>query len=320
MSTVGIVAWAQSKHAASLPQLRPSEMVHGVVSQALDHAGLEIGKIDAVIGAGDDVLDGRSISNVFVVEAAGGFLKEESKVEEDGAFAAAYAWMRLAAGSGETALVYAYSKPSESGLEAYSAMIADPFFLRPLGVDATISAALAADAYARRYGVDPEAAARVAARSLASAGSNPNAVRGATLEIDEIVASPRVAGNLGEYDLPARADGACALILATESFAAEHDLPFVAIEGVGWATDGAYLGHRCLEALESARRAGRAAYSMAGLEFAEPGRAFEVAELSPISTYHEMMLLEALGFAEEGQGGRGAENSRGANRSRPSSG
>ena len=129
--------------------------------------------MDAVIGAGDDVLDGRSISNVFTAEYAGAFLKEESKVEDDGAYAASYAFMRIASGACETALVYGYSKGSDSSPQHYSGMIADPLYLRPLGVEAITAAALQAQCYFSRYNVTEEQAALVAIKNRKHALSNP---------------------------------------------------------------------------------------------------------------------------------------------------
>ncbi|MBI4615487.1 MAG: hypothetical protein HY720_17855 [Planctomycetes bacterium] len=299
MPRVAVIGWAQSRHRVRNPDLAPAELVYETVAAALAHARVGVEDIDVVIGAGDDVLDGRSISNVFVAESEGAYLKEETKVEEDGAFAAAYAWMRIAAGAGRTALVVAYGMPSQAEAGAYSALQADPFYQRPLGIDAEVAAALAADAYASAAGLLPREAARVAIRDLAAAFFNPHAVRGGHLDIEEILEADRVAGDLGVYDLPATADGCCAVVLASEEFAREHGTRSILIRGLGWATDAYYLGHRDLARLESARLAAGRAYEMAGVR--EPAAAFDLAELSPASTYHELMLLEALGFAPEGK-------------------
>ena len=132
MRRVVIIGSAQTIHERRKADKNVEDMIYETVGDLLAKTGLTISDVDMVIGAGDDVMDGRSISNVFTAEYAGAFLKEESKVEDDGAFAAAYAFMRIAAGSFATALVYAYSKASDSSPQHYSGMIADPFYLRPL--------------------------------------------------------------------------------------------------------------------------------------------------------------------------------------------
>ena len=88
------------------------DTVFYTVQAALKSAGLSIGEIDTVIQAGDDVADGLSIQHVQTVEAAGAYLKEESKVERDGAWAVHYAIARLLSGKFNTALVAGFSKGS----------------------------------------------------------------------------------------------------------------------------------------------------------------------------------------------------------------
>ncbi len=300
MDRIAVVGWAQTGHRTAVPELSSAEMIFETVSRALEHAGGGIDAVDMVIGAGDDCLDGRSISSVFVVEHAGAFLKEESKVEEDGAFAAAYAWMRIAGGGGDTALVYGYGKPSESAPGSYSALIADPFYLRPLGMDARLAAALSADAYARARGLAPEVSAEIAARNLASAAANPNASRRISPSAREVLSAPRAIGGLSDLELPATADGCCAILLARESALSRFKRRTPSwIRGLGWATDGPYLGHRDLTKLESAGIAAIKAYQMAGI--GDPTGAFDLAELSPASSVHELLLADALGLARGGK-------------------
>ena len=153
MRRVAVIGSAQTIHERRKADQNVEDMIYVTVSRLLETTGITINDVDTVIGAGDDVMDGRSISNVFTAEYAGAFLKEESKVEDDGAFAALYAFMRIAAGSFDTALVYGYSKASDSSPQHYSGMIADPFYLRPLGVEALTAAALQAQCYLQKYGV-----------------------------------------------------------------------------------------------------------------------------------------------------------------------
>ncbi len=90
---VAIVGYAQTKHQADMPKTR-EDMVFDVVKEALGSAGILREKVDTVVTASSDFLDGRTISNVFLSMATGAYLKDESKVEEDGAMALHYALMR----------------------------------------------------------------------------------------------------------------------------------------------------------------------------------------------------------------------------------
>ena len=129
-----IVGSAQVGYAPA-PDSHQTELVHRATRAALADAGVSIEEVDTVISASDDVMDGRSISSVFLVEAMGGFLKEESKVEEDGSLALFYAALRFLAGSAEMALVVASSKASECDPSWYAYTSSEPICLRPLGVD-----------------------------------------------------------------------------------------------------------------------------------------------------------------------------------------
>ena len=238
-------------------------MIYETVSDLLAKTGLTNNDVEVVIGAGDDVLDGRSISNVFTAEYAGAFLKEESKVEDDGAFAAAYAFMRIASGSFDTALVYAYSKASDSSPQHYSGMIADPFYLRPLGIEALTAAALQAQCYFQKYGVTEEKAALVAVKNRRHAIDNPHAQIKGNYTIDDVMNSPVIASPIKRLDASPVTDGCCAMLLASEDAVKKYGCKPAWIHGVGFCTDSFYLGHRDLTEIASAHKAAERAYKMA---------------------------------------------------------
>lgn len=275
-------------------------MIFDTVRGLLDKTGIEIRDVGNVIGAGDDVLDGRSISNVFTAEYAGAFLKEESKVEDDGAFAASYAFMRIASGAFETALVYGYSKSSDSSPEHYSGMIADPFYLRPFGIESATAAALQAQSYFDRYGATELDAAEVAVRSRKQALSNPHLKVESKLTIEDVMASAPIATPIKTLDAPPVTDGCCAVLLASEDAVKQCGLLPAWIEGVSFCTDRYYPGHRDLTEIRSAEKAATRAYKMAGIQDIESE--IEAVELHASFSFQELMLLEALGLCRKGRG------------------
>ena len=301
MRRVAIIGSAQTIHERRKADKNVEDMIYETVSDLLARTGLAISDVDTVIGAGDDVMDGRSISNVFTAEYAGAFLKEESKVEDDGAFAAAYAFMRIASGSFDTALVYGYSKASDSSPQHYSGMIADPFYLRPLGIEALTAAALQAECYFQKYGVTEQEAALVAVKNRRHAINNPHAQIKGNYTIDDVMNSPVIASPIKRLDASPVTDGCCAVLLASEDAVKRFACKPAWIHGVGFCTDSFYLGHRDLTEIASAHKAAESAYKMAGIK--DPRREIGLAEIHEPFAFQELMLYEALGFCEKGKGG-----------------
>ena len=104
MRNVVIVSVAQTEHKG---EARDAfyELAFRAAKAALDEVGLDRTSIDTVITAGWDEVDGRTIAGMYLEPASGGYLKETSKVAEDAIFSAAYAYMRIASGHFDTALV-----------------------------------------------------------------------------------------------------------------------------------------------------------------------------------------------------------------------
>lgn len=302
MQRVAIVGSAQTVHERRKADQNVEDMIYETVTALLAKTGLSIDQVDMVMGAGDDVLDGRSISNVFTAEYAGAFLKEESKVEDDGAFAACYAFMRLAAGAFDTALVYGYSKASDSSPQYYSGMIADPFYLRPIGVEALTAAALQAQCYFGKYGVTEEDAALVAVKNRRAARANPYAQIKGDYTVEDVMGSPPIATPIKRLDASPVTDGCCAMMLMSEEAVKRYGLRPAWIRGVGFCTDAYYPGHRDLTAIESAHRAAGRAYKMASV--GDPASEVRLAEIHEPFSFQELMLCEALGFCEKGGGGK----------------
>lgn len=301
MRRVAIVGSAQTVHERRKADQNVEDMIYETVTALLEKTGLTIGDVEMVMGAGDDVLDGRSISNVFTAEYAGAFLKEESKVEDDGAFAACYAFMRIAAGAFDTILVYGYSKASDSSPQHYSGMIADPFYLRPLGIDALTAAALQAQCYFQKYGIREEDAALVAVKNRRHALMNPYAQIKGEYSVDDVMRSPMIATPIKRLDASPVTDGCCAMLLMSEEAVSRYGLKPAWIRGVSFCTDSYYPGHRDLTAIESAHRAATRAYKMA--DITEPRTQIDLAEIHEPFSFQELMMVEALDLCDKGKGG-----------------
>jgi len=319
---VAIVGYAQSYHQHNMQKTREN-MVFEVCQEALRHAGIQRENLDTVITASTDFLDGRTISSVFLSMAVGAFMKDESKVEEDGSFALYYALMRILAGTYDVALVEAHTQGSTMNAHQVSCFSLDPLFDRQVGVlNDVAAAALQARMYMQNHGVSEELLARVAVKNITNAAANPWAHRKMPyLTVDEVIASKVLYDPVRELMMSPVSDGACALILASEEKAKRITDRPVWIEGVGSCQDP-YLRDRNLRKLDSLQAAAETAYRMAGIN--DPSNDLDLFEVSEKYAHEELMIYEALGLCEEGKGKslieKGMTNREGKNPVNPSGG
>ena len=297
---VAIVGYAQSHHQHNMQETR-EDMVFEVCKEALHHAGILREDLDTVVTASTDFLDGRTISSVFLSMAVGAFLKDESKVEEDGTFALYYALMKILTGTHDVALVEAHTQGSTFNPHQITFYTLDPLFDRQIGVLNDIAAAaLQTRMYMNRYSVSEEHLAMAAVKNITNAAENPCAHRKMpNVSVEEVMGSKVFYDPIRELMMSPISDGACALILASEERAKEITDKPVWIEGVGSCQDP-YLRDRNIQNLDSLQMAARTAYKMAGVK--EPFSELDVAEVSEKFAHEELMIYEALGLCQEGQG------------------
>jgi len=297
---VAIVGYAQSRHQYDMQQTR-EDMVFDVAKGALKDAGIGREDVDTVITASTDFLDGRTISNVFLSMAVGAYLKDESKVEEDGAFAALYALMRILSGNHDIALVEGHTQASVFNPHQVSSFTFDPTFDRQIGLLNDVStAAIQARMYMNGYDVSEEQIAGVSVKNLANAANNPNAQRKMPdITVEEVLSSKLYYDPIRELTISPSSDGACALVLASEEKAKEITDNPVWIEGVGSCQDS-YIRDRDLLKIGSLQIAAEKAYKMAGIS--DPFAELDVLEISEKFAHEELMGYEALSLCREGRG------------------
>ncbi len=223
--------------------------------------------------------------------------KEESRVEDDGLWAALYGVNKIASGSADVGLIIAYAKPSESDVSKFYSTLADPFCQRPVGLNEVTASGLLARRYAVEHGLADDAFAKVVASAWERARANEFVSPEAAPSIDEIMASPEVASPLRQLMMARPVDGAVAIVLASEKFARRVTPSPVWVTGMGAAMDGNVFAMRN-NTFDACAAAARMAYTKAGVTPAS----FSFAELSATSAVAELMTVEALGLAEPGRG------------------
>ena len=298
---VAIVGVGQTLHEEFKDQCIYWENDYEATKLALEDAALDKGQIDTVIASGWDAVDGRTISDMHTCMAIGGYLKDSSHVGEDGIMALAYAYLRIASGQFDTVVVAGHGH-REISLEVLSKVVFDPLFTRPVGASYLTSLAIQANAYAQRYGVSQETAAKVVVKNRAGGAHNPYAHLKSPVTLEDVLGSGWVAYPLRVLDCPPESVGGVALILAAEENVKRITSKPVWIKGISWAIESYYLGAKDLSQMPSLAAAAQRAYRMAGI--VRPLEELDVAEIHEPTSFHELMAYEALGLAEAGQGNR----------------
>jgi len=299
MERVAVVGVGQTSFACGKNETF-EEMVFEAVQAALSDAGGEIGDIDNVLTVSNDFWDGRTISSMSVMYAAGAWDKDVSTVEGDGIFGAIYGILRTLSGSFDTTLVVAHMKGSEGRMNLITNGMFDPIYQRALGIDATTSAALQARCYMERTGATEEDFARVSVKNHGNGRLNPHAHLGMELCVEDVLRSRKIADPLKLYDCSPVSDGAAAIVLTNGRGLKRFGQEPVWIKGMGHCSDSYTLGYRDLANPRALQAAARKAYGMAGIR--NPLKELDVVELYDAYSYMELLWYEGLGLAANGCG------------------
>ncbi|HEY2052885.1 MAG TPA: hypothetical protein VGH14_03010 [Solirubrobacterales bacterium] len=295
MSTVKVagIGWAQPGD----ERLSHAELLYRSTRQALEDAGLKRDAITSAVTTSYDYVEGRNLSNQFTLDSIGGVMKScDLRLSDDGVHSIAAGAMEALSEPGGVVVVGAVQMGGteliDSTNQVVEETIFEPLYLRPVlaghAHPEALAFALAARAYLGRHGVDEKRLAElVAARS--AGGEEPRTV-------DEILASPVIAGPLHDGHRARRADAAATLILTTDAPNGAR----ATIRGVGWCAEDGQLANRDLAEQRPTALAAKQAFESAGVT--DP-----VAQLARVETYNaygidEALAAEALGLAAAGKG------------------
>ncbi len=262
------------------------EIIYDTAQLALADAGIGIDDIDGIVVASNDQFDGRSISVMMASGPVGGVDRDIMSTPSASEHAFVLGALRVGSGQFRTQLIVAWSPTEVSSMSEAQRLGADPYFHRALPLDELSAHALQASALEN---------AQPTARAAAEAIAEKNRTHGRMAWPD-----PPLHPAPGPMRWPitpamtsAPVTGSVALVLAAPDFIAERGLRDVAwLRGMGWATEPSFLGDRDLTTAPALGAAARQAYAMAGI--ADPGTAFDVAEVTDATPYAELLAYEAL--------------------------
>lgn len=298
MNRVAVVSTAQTELRVAWSGAQHIDLISAVVQQVFKGTGLTLDDVDFVFDSGSDVLDGRSISNCGFLGAMGAHHKEESRIEEDGLWAALYGVTKIASGAASLGLIIAYSKPSESDVRLFYSSQCEPFYQRPVGFDHRAASGIQAQRYLVSHPLSESDLARIVSTRWKDAAARGKVQVGDLPEEKEILASPFEARPLRRLMMSRPMDGAVAVLIASEDIASRVAKAPVWITGVGASADKHAFASRKADKLEACEAAAKSAYKRAG--WSNP--AASLAEVSASSAVGELLVLEALGLADAGAG------------------
>ena len=282
---------------------------------ALDDAGL-----DRV----DSITVGSMTPGLFVgQEHLGALLADElgmagvpaTRVESacaSGGVALKTGFAEVAAGLADIVLVTGIEKMTDvSGDECTAALAAAADAELEVFYGATFPGlyAMMARAHMARWGTTREQLAMVAVKNHRHGALNPHAQYRQEITVKDVIESAMVAEPLTILDCSPITDGAAALVLAELGVARTmaKGRPIVRIAGVGQATDRIALQSRAdLTMLPATTLAAQRAFKMAG----KTPNDIHLAEVHDCFTIAEILVIEALGLCQPGQGGCQASSGR----------
>jgi acetyl-CoA acetyltransferase len=276
---IAVVGWAQTPMVRHTDQSEV-QLLMQVITDALTPLGLTRADVDFTCLGSCDYITGQAFSFVSNLDAIGAWPpKRDSHVEMDGAWALYEAWLRLAEGDIDIAVVTGSGRSSTGDPTLIYPMEMDPYFLAPLGADPLTFAALQARAVIAAGIADERSMAEVAVRSRGKG------------DVDALLAEDYLRQPLRRHDVPPITDGAAAMVLARGDRARQLvDRPAY-IHGFDHRTECHNPSFRALDDSPSVRIAAEAAGLGTG--------PVEVAELQAAFTHEELLLRHVLGLGDE---------------------
>jgi len=159
--------------------------------------------------------------------------------------------------------------------------------------------ALMATAHMEKYKTTRDALSLVAVKNHFHGKFNPYVQFQMEITKEQVLSSPMVAEPLHLLDCSPITDGAAAIVLTTKEKAKKIGRPYILLKGFGQASDTIGLHQReDITFLSAVAKAAEAAYKMANIKPED----LSLAEIHDCFTIAEIMVYEALGFAEKGKG------------------
>jgi len=277
--------------------------------RALDDAGLAKADIEGLASAGYG-----GMHEVMLAEYLGltpRWLESSSVGGSSFEFHTMHAYRAIQNGDVDTvAIVYGNNQLSASGRtlgtggggggRAGMQMPLPMAYEFPSGLTLVGAYATAARRHMHQFGTTPEQLASISVQTREHAARNPSAMYRDPITVDDVLVSKLVADPLHKLDCCVISDGGCAIILTTEDRARDLAHRPVYVRGAAGGTTHHSIAAMADMTRTAAAVSGPKAFQEAGIS---PGDV-DMFAMYDSFTYTVLVVLEDLGFAPKGEGGR----------------
>lgn len=301
VSVVGIgQVPVRKQHEQSLRQLGSQ-----VVQQAMADAGVDDVQALYLGNMLADELQGQKHLAALVADEAGLEGVEALQVRAataSGAAALRAGFLAVASGAADRVVVAGVEKMSAPGVTSVLAKALDAEREVPDGATLIGQNALLMQLYQERYRPPREALASFAVNAHRNAAQNPYAIfQNKQVTVGDVLASRLINAPIRLFDCAPICEGAAAIVLAPSAEARAYTETPVSLLASAVATDHFRLSDRVEPLrLRAAERSALAAFEQARLGH----RDLDLFEVHDAFTIMTCLLVEAVGFAEPGQGWR----------------
>jgi acetyl-CoA C-acetyltransferase len=298
-----VIGVGQTQHDSKRIDVSQVGLVREAAIRALEDADLSWGDIDAVvIGKAPDLFEGVMMPELFLAEALGGAGKPMLRVHTAGSVGgttAIVAASLVQAGVHERVLTVAYEKQSESNA-MWALSIRMPFQQAIVAGAGGFFAPLIRS-YMRRSKAPEDTGIRVALKDRQNALKNPYAhLKFPDISFDKVANSPMLWDPIRYLETCPSSDGACALVLSSESAAKKAPRPPAWVHATAMRTEPTQFAGRDQVNPQAGKDCAQELYAKAGIT--DPRAEIDCAEIYVPFSWFEPMWMENLGFAPEGEG------------------
>ncbi|WP_324761217.1 thiolase C-terminal domain-containing protein [Haloarcula sp. GH36] len=226
-----------------------------------------------------------------------------------------YAWLAIACGQLDVALVLGVEKMNLGDdyveeTQASMTNVLDREFDGVNGLNAPSFFSMFAQRHMREYGTTREQLAQVSVKNKRHAANNPYAQFRQEVSIDDVLDSYQIAPPLCLLDCSGITDGAAGLLLVSEEKAREitDTAAYVTGSGQSCMASNSINNLPSMSAWPQATVAAEEAYDQAGID--DPVTELDVAEIHDCFSISEIIEYEDLGWVEKGEGGQFIEDGR----------
>jgi acetyl-CoA acetyltransferase len=291
------------------PDLTATMLETQAFVRALADAGVEKSSIDGLASAGYGGMHEVALAEYLGIRPT--WMESTSVGGSSFEFHTMHAYRAIQNGDADTiAIIYGNNQLSASGRTLGTgggrgrgggmAMPLPMSYEFPTGLTLVGAYAMAAQRHMHEFGTTPEQLASIAVQTREHAARNPNAMYRDPITVDDVLSSKLVADPLHKLDCCVISDGGCCIILTTEERARDLAHRPVYVRGAAGGST-----HHSINAMADMTRtaaavSGPQAFKEAGITPAE----VDMFAMYDSFTYTVLVVLEDLGFAPKGEGGR----------------